>query len=242
MNPCDIIKKYLREFVTIMKLRLEDKRKAIELRIQGKSFREIRSIIPNLSKSTLSGWLKNVKLTPEQEKRLRKNIKKITYNARVKSAWTRKQKRIAQIKYITKQARKELPSLLKNPLFLIGLSLYWAEGSKSSESVQFTNSDPRLIKIMMRWFKEVCKIPEEKLRIHIYIHKVYRNENCEKFWSKVTGVSVSKFGKTTYKPTPHKVKKNLDYKGVCRIDISNVNLFRRIMGWQQGVSKIFNKE
>jgi DNA-binding HxlR family transcriptional regulator len=225
-----------------MKLRLEDKRKAIELRVQGKSYREIMATVPNLSKSTLSGWLKNVKLTLEQEERLRKNIEKITYSARVKAAWTKKQKRIAQIRYATDQAKKELPSLLKNPLFLIGLSLYWAEGSKSNESIQFANSDPRLIKIMMKWFREICKAPEEKIRIHIYIHKVYRNENCEEFWSKITGVPVSRFGKTTYKPTPHRVKKNLDYKGVCRIDMGNVNLFRRIMGWQQGISEIFNKK
>ena len=59
--------------------------------------------------------------------------------------------------------------------------------------------------------------------------------------SKITGVPVSRFGKTTYKPTPHKIKKNLDYKGVCRIDINNVNLFRRIMGRQQGISEILNK-
>jgi len=225
-----------------MKLRLEDKRKAIELRIQGKSFSEIRSVIPNLSKSTLSGWLKNVKLTKGQEKRLRKHLKEVTYNARAKTAWTKKQERQERIKKALQEAKKELPSFLNNPLFLIGLSLYWAEGSKTEEHIQFSNSDPRLIKIMMRWFREICKVSEEKIRIHIYIHKIYRNESCEEFWAKTTGIAVSRFGKTTYKPTPHKVKKNLDYKGVCRIDINNVNLFRRIMGWQQGVSKLFNKE
>jgi len=224
-----------------MKLRLEDKGKAIELRIQGKSHREIRSIIPNLAKSTLSGWLKNVKFTPEQVRKLKKNIEKITHNARIKTAWTKKEKRIEQIKITTNQAKKELPSLLKNPLLLVGLFLYWAEGSKTNECIQFANSDPQLIKIMMRWFREICKVPEEKMRIHIYIHKIYKNENCEKFWSKITNVPVSRFGKTTYKPTPHKIKKNLDYKGVCRIDISNVNLFRKIIGWEQGASEIFNR-
>ena len=93
----------------------------------------------------------------------------------------------------------------------------------------------------MKWFREICKVPEEKIRVHIYIHKVYRSENCEEFWSKITGIPVSRFGKTTYKPTPYRIKKNLDYKGVCRIDTSNVNLFRRIMGWQQGLSEILMK-
>lgn len=224
-----------------MRLRLKEKRKAINLRLAGKSYREIMAIIPNLSKSTLSGWLRNVKLNQEQEKNLRKNIGKIIYNARLKTAWAKRQKRIAQIKDTIEKAKKELPSLLKNHLFLIGVSLYWAEGSKTSEYIQFANSDPRIIKIMMRWFREICKVPEDKIRIHIYIHKIYKNERCEDFWSEITNIPVSRFGKTTYKPTPHKIKKNLDYKGLCRIDIGNVNLFRKIMGWQYGISEIFNK-
>ncbi|MFA5767179.1 MAG: hypothetical protein WC919_04605 [Candidatus Paceibacterota bacterium] len=223
-----------------MKLRLEDKKRAIELRIQGKTYGEIRKLIPNLSKSTLSNWLTNVKLSPEQEKRLRKNVEKITYDARAKAAWSKRRENITRTQYITEQAKNELPSLIKNPLFLIGLSLYWAEGSKASGSVQFANSDPRLIKLMMRWFKDICNVPKEKIRIHIYIHQVYSNEECEKFWSRVAGIPVSKFGKTTYKPTPHKIKKNLDYKGVCRIDIGSVDLLKKIFGWQEGISEIFN--
>lgn len=223
-----------------MRLRLEDKRRAIELRIQGKTFGEITSAIPNLAKSTLSGWLKNVNLTPEQEKRLERNIKKVTCKARARSAWSKRGKRIAKTKFIVEQAEKELPFLISAPLFLVGLSLYWAEGSKSTEQIQFSNSDPRLIKIMMEWFRKICEVPEEKIRVHIYIHEVYKNENCEKFWSEVTGIPVSRFGKTTYKPSPHKIKKNLDYKGLCRIDISNVSLFRKIMGWEQGASKFFS--
>lgn len=225
-----------------MKLRLEDKRRAIELRLQGKSYGEIKNIIPSLSKSTLSGWLKNVKLSPEQKRRLKSNLEKITCDARIKSAWTKKKRRIEQIKYIFDRAKKELPYFLNNPLFLVGLSLYWAEGSKKSgETIQFANSDPQMIKIMMKWFREICKVPKEKIRAHIYIHKIYKSERCEEFWSKITGIPVSKFGKTTYKPTPHKIKRNLDYKGVCRIDIGNVNLFRKMMGWQQGLSEILMK-
>lgn len=42
---------------------------AIELRKQGLSYREIRKSI-NVSKSTLSLWLKDIELTEQQKKRL----------------------------------------------------------------------------------------------------------------------------------------------------------------------------
>lgn len=224
-----------------MKLRLEDKRKAIELRVQGKTFGEIRSIIPNLSKSTLSGWLRNVELTKGQKEALLKNIKRVTYGARVRAGRTKRIENEKKNQEIMTKAGDELPSLIKNPLFLVGLVLYWAEGTRKSGYFRFTNSDPEIIKIMVKWLREIFQIPEEKIRIRIYIHKIYSHENCEKFWSRITNIPLNRFLKTIYKPTPHKIKKNLDYKGVCRIDINNVNLFRRIMGRQQGISEILNK-
>jgi hypothetical protein len=223
-----------------MKLRLEDKKRAIELRIQGKSYGEIMTIVPNLSKSTLSGWMKHVKLTPEQEKNLKRNIEKITSNARLKVAWKKKFEREKKTQEIIAKARKELPSLVKKPLFLTGLALYWAEGTKKSSYFRFTNSDPQIIKIIMRWLEEICQIQKKKIRIRIYIHKIYAHENCEKFWSKITGIPANRFLKTIYKPTPHKIKKNQEYKGCVQVNVSGVDFFRKLRGWINGLDKMFN--
>lgn len=223
-----------------MKLRLEDKRKAIGLRVQGKTFGEIRSTIPNLSKSTLSGWLRNVKLTKEQKETLVKNIKRVTYSARVRAGWTKRIENEKKNQEIMAKARGELPSLIKNPLFLVGSVLYWAEGSRKSGYFRFTNSDPEIIKIMMQWLRKLCQVPEKKIKIRIFIHKIYAHENCEKFWSQITDIPVSKFLRTIYKPTPHKIKKNLEYKGCVQISVSGAEFFRKVMGWINGLSKVFN--
>src|SRR3989338_1588761 len=176
-----------------MKLRLENKNKAINLRIQGKTYSEIRSIILNLSKSTLSGWLKGIKLTPKQNELLRRNLEKVNYNARAKAGWTKKAKKKERIKAIFEQAEKDYFSLKNNNLFLIGLSLYWAEGNKKTEMFQFTNSDPEAIKIAIKWLIDICLIPKDKIKIRLYMHKIYAHENCEKFWSKVTKIPYNKF-------------------------------------------------
>jgi hypothetical protein len=83
----------------------------------------------------------------------------------------------------------------------------------------------------MRWLTKICKIPKEKIKIRVFIHKIYANENCEKYWSQITGIPISKFQKTIYKPTPHKIKRNLDYKGCIQIRMGGVELFRKVMGW-----------
>lgn len=223
-----------------MKIRLEEKKRAIELRIQGKTYREILSLIPNLSKSTLSGWLRNVKLTNEQEEKLRKNIERITYNAKVKSAWLKREEKLKRIERIFEEAEREYSLLSKNPLFLIGVILYWAEGSKKSEIFQFSNSDPDAIKAMIKWLTEICKIPKEEIKIRVYIHKVYAHEKCEEFWSQITGIPLSRFYKTIYKPTPHKLKKNPNYKGCVQIRVLKTEFFWKVMGWIEKLKKNTN--
>lgn len=53
--------------------RTEDRRKAIELRLQGKSYSEIRKEL-GLSKGTLSDWLQKYPLTSEQIGKLKEKI------------------------------------------------------------------------------------------------------------------------------------------------------------------------
>jgi len=213
-----------------MKLRLEDKNRAIDLRIQGKTYSEIRSKISNLSKSTLSGWLSKMRLTPKQSELLKGNLERINYNARVKAGWTKKAKKREKIRVIFQQAENEYQNLKNNNLFLIGLSLYWAEGNKKTEMFQFTNSDPEAIKIVIKWLVEIYLIPKEKIKIRLYIHKVYAHENCEKFWSKTTGIPYQKFQKTIYKPTAHKMKKNPDYKGCIQLRVLKTDFYWKVMG------------
>lgn len=224
-----------------MILRTEDKKLAIQLRIRGGTYNEIREIIPNLSKSTLSYWLANFKLSIKQRRVLEKHIKQKSYDARVKSAWTKKIKKQDKINRIILEAKEEYQLLKKNPLFLVGLSLYWAEGARkiSYPNFQFTNSDPEMVKIMIKWIIEICKIPKSKIKMRVYIHKVYANEKCEEFWSKVSGIPMKMMKKTIYKPTPHKSKKNPDYKGCIQLRVFKTEFFWRVIGWIQNLSKEF---
>lgn len=223
-----------------MKLRLEEKKLTIELRRQGKTYSEIMAIIPNLSKGTLSGWLKNVKLTKEEETRLKKRLQEKISKAWVKSAWTKKKKRQKRIEKIIREAKKEYIFLSKNPLFLIGLILYWAEGGRKQELFSFSNSDPSAVKAMIRWLTEIFKIPKREIKFRIFIHKIYAHENCEKFWSKITGIPIANFQKTIYKPTPHKLKKNPEYKGCVQVRIYKKGFFWKVRGWIQKLIEEFH--
>lgn len=213
-------------------MKLNEKIEAIHLRKLGKSYSEIHKQV-NVSKSTLSLWLRDIKLTPEQKRRLyvvlqQKNAYRL--------AKANQQKRIERTKKVVSEAKREAKLFLKNPLFLSGLMLYWAEGSKrdTDEKIKFSNSDPAMIKFIMIWFRKICKVPEKKFRIALHIHVLHCRKDLEKYWSKIASIPLNQFQKTLIKPTSLKHRKNLLYNGTCNIIISDKDLFRRIKGWKLG--------
>ncbi|RKY31068.1 MAG: hypothetical protein DRP74_05640 [Candidatus Omnitrophota bacterium] len=207
--------------------------KAIELRRKGFSYSEIRQSINNVSKSTLSKWLKNIELTTEQKKRLTRLQATAYLGAKKIQA-----RSIAYHNQIRESAKKEVLTRLGNPLFLAGLMLYWAEGDKRSGEVQFTNSDPDMITLMMRWFREFCNIPESKFRIGLFVHSLHVKENYLDFWSKATSVPLTQFNKPYIKPTIFSNRKNKLYEGTCVIKIHSRDLISKILGWIDGIKDI----
>lgn len=211
-------------------MKLKEKIEAINLRKLGKSYGEIRAKL-GVSKSTLSLWLKDIKLTQEQEKWLYVTLRQ--KHAR-QLAKIKKEKRIKKTENIVAEAKNEFTALVQDPLFLAGLMLYWAEGDKSDlrEDVKISNSDPAMIRFMMRWFRGICKVPEEKFRIALHIHALHCRQDIEDCWSRLTGIPGNQFHKTQIKPTTLRQRRNPLYDGTCAITIHNRNLFRRIKGWK----------
>ncbi|EKD43251.1 MAG: hypothetical protein ACD_72C00390G0002 [uncultured bacterium] len=219
-------------------MKLEQRKIAETLRKNGASYGEILELI-KVSKSTLSLWLRNITLTNEQKNKLYKIPRQINaYNLAKKN----QDKKILITKIILDESILEVEKLIDNKLFLAGLMLYWAEGDKAEmiEAVKFTNSDPIMIKLMMRWFREICEVPEEKIRIALNIHELHNQKEIENYWSKITEIPLSQFNKTFVKPSALTFKRNLLYNGTCSIRVSNKNLFRKIKGWKIGFQKKFN--
>lgn len=218
-----------------MKVRLQERILAQDLRRNGFSFSEILERIPNLSKGTLNGWLKNIELTDEQKKRILNKIKEGADRGRLKGAFKNHQKRISITTAIIAEAKNEILEKVSNSIFVAGIMLYWAEGDKTQERVGFTNADPLMIQFMMRWFREICLVPEAKFRVVLNITTLHKLNDSKKYWSEVTKIPKSQFHKTHIKKTALRGKRNLSYMGTCRIIISDKNLFRKMVGWKLGI-------
>lgn len=58
----------------------------------------------------------------------------------------------------------------RDPLHITGCMLYWAEGSKRRNDVEFTNSDPDMTRTCVRFLRRCYAVPPERLRLTLNVH------------------------------------------------------------------------
>ena len=216
-------------------MRAKERAAARRLRGQGWSIREIALEI-KCAKSSVSGWVRDIPLTPRQIKRLKSNqdkgrAKAANHPNSPKQVWARIRGSIIE------SAAREIPAeCSRRVLKVVGSSLYWAEGCKSvCNMVNFSNSDPKMIVLMMRFFRDVCKVSEEKFRGAVNIHPQRDIKKAVKFWSGISGIPVRQFHKTQIAVS--KAGRHKRDSGTFRIVISDARLQSRIKGWIKGLEE-----
>lgn len=225
-----------------MKAKLRQKQLAENLRRQGLSLSEIRKQIP-VAKSSLSLWLREVTLTTEQQERLQK----LTTKGQKAGAEARHNQRLARLEKLKASVQKETNTLFEKPFFLLGLALYWAEGTKQkpwslSGRVKFINSDPNLILLMRRWLVEYCGISVSDMTYRLYVHINTNTKHAQKKWAQLLGVAASSIPMSLKK---HQIKRRYrhnNYIGLICLTVKRSTwLNRRIDLWTKAVTKEFLK-
>ncbi|WP_405663424.1 hypothetical protein OG379_16395 [Streptomyces sp. NBC_01166] len=210
--------------------------KARELRLQGMTYDQIQVEL-GCSKGSISLWVRD--LPKPERKRTREEASAIARRGWEETLRRRDAERVR----VKKAAATEIGPLSPRELLLVGVSLYWAEGSKSKphrpqERVTFINSDPDMISVYLAWLR-LLGVPPEHLRFHVHIHETADVAAAERYWADLTGAPPSGFGKTTLKRhSPKTNRKNTgeDYRGclVVRV-LKSADLYRRVEGWWYGI-------
>lgn len=103
-----------------------------------------------------------------------------------------------------------LPKLIEiNDIFLLGLGVFIAEGTKTKRKPKITNSEPVIIQQGIRFFEHIG-INKKKLSGWIQVHErsPCKDENkLKRFWSGVSGLNVDQITTVWIKPDISKVKK-----------------------------------
>ncbi|MFF3331512.1 hypothetical protein ACFYWX_18390 [Streptomyces sp. NPDC002888] len=210
--------------------------RARELRLQGWTYDQIQVEL-GCSKSSISLWVRDL---PRPERRDPKEQAKLASRKR----WEHELAVRDEVRQKTKAAAAgEIGKLSDRELFLMGVGLYWAEGSKDKpyarrENVTFVNSDPGMIKVFQDWL-DLLGVERERLRYTVMIHETADVAAAEQYWAGFVGADRSAFYKTTLKKhNPKTVRKNVgdSYRGCLVIRVlKGADLYRRIEGWWNGI-------
>ena len=204
--------------------RTKDREKAIALRKKGLSYSQIKNKL-SVSKSTLSGWLKDMPLPKSRLDELQRNDLVIEKIRQTKLA-----KKLKRREGVYKKVSQEIRNS-KDPFFVAGFYLYWAEGTKTSEySVSLANSDPSMIKCFVLWLQSLG-VPKDKLKGRLHVYSDQNEPQLRKFWSKQTGISLKNFTKSYSKQSrsDRKTFKGMFPHGTCVIAYHNRDMHEYIL-------------
>ncbi len=211
--------------------------RARELRLQGWRYDQIQVEL-GCSKSSISLWVRDLP-KPERKRSYAEAA------AIARRGWEAKLRIRDEERQRTKQlAAQEVGQLTDRELFLVGVGLYWAEGSKSKpyrrqERVTFVNSDPDMIGVYLAWLN-LLGVEPERFRFAVQIHESADVAAAEEFWANHVGVERAPLLKTTLKKhNPSTNRKNTDeaYHGCLRVGVrGGADLYRRIEGWWNGIA------
>lgn len=201
----------------------ELKQQARDLRAQGYSFREI-SLITKTPRSTVRAWVKGEILDTKVITR----IKLLGDMGRLKGNQTRKiqqEKILVDIDKNCDVLINKKYDLNDHKLFLA--LLYWGEGAKTRNGVDFINSDPAMIKVYLWLFRKSFILNEDKFRVRIHLHNYHNQEEMVDYWSKVTGIPKNHF--SIYNKPHTGINKKPGYKGCLSIRYGDSRIIKEVL-------------
>jgi hypothetical protein len=211
----------------------KEREQARRLRREGMSYKRIAAAL-RVSPASAFVWTRDIELTPAQiqenlrgrhgplnPERLRRRAEKWMEHSRQRRAVCQADGRAA--------AREG------DLLHQAGCMLYWAEGAKGRNAIQFTNSDARMLILFRRFLCESLGIDPAQicLSINVYTGNGLTIEQIEDYWLRLLELPRSSVRKhmLNHMPTSSsgRAKNKLPY-GVCTLRVHNTWMLQHIYG------------
>ena len=158
-------------------MKTEERSEARRLRREhGASVKELAKLL-GVSRSSVSLWVRDIELTEAQYLALRRRMGARIDGSRANAVLALARRKDAQVSGRALARRGEL-------LHAAGCMLYWAEGSRSRNRVQFVNSDPAMVAFFLRFLRSFFRVPNAKVSVtcNLFADHEERQREIEDFW------------------------------------------------------------
>jgi plasmid maintenance system antidote protein VapI len=202
-----------------------EREQARELRAQGVSIITIAKEL-GVSKGSVSAWVRDIELTPEQIQRLVKN--QGNTSRQYIPAMNRDK---AYLKRQEWQNEGRMKARKGNLLHMTGCMLYWTEGAKRRNSIIFVNSDPDMMCLFIQFLREALFVSDDmmKLQIHCHTHDEIEKSRIADYWLNLLRLTHKNLNNIHTKASSQ-IAKNVLQNGVCALTINSTQLAMHIYG------------
>ncbi len=226
------MKRALREEVTRMRL------------VEELSYSEIRKRL-DVSKSTLSYWLRDFPLTEEKVLELRRSGWKRGEAARERYRITMQKKREIEDTRVYDICKKKLSNLSDDAFFASGLMLYLGEGDKRNYAkIGLANTDPQLINFFLDWLQMFLNIRRDQVKIELHLYEGMDIQAEKDFWKNILSINVNQFYKSSIrKLKPSSFTYGASFRhGTCKVHCFGVEKKRYIMMGARALMDLYQKK
>ncbi|MDP2966976.1 MAG: hypothetical protein Q8N87_01010 [bacterium] len=127
---------------------------------------------------------------------------------------------------------KKLKTKKDIELFNLGIGLFLGEGTKRNKfNVTLANSNPEILRLFLKFLREICGVNETKIKAALNIFDDVNLTQALNFWSKVTNIPLSRFGKTMVRKSRGGTYKNKSLYGTLTIYVPNIKLKTLMDKW-----------
>jgi transposase len=210
-----------------------ERARARELRAAGRPYKQIAAAL-EVSPGSVYEWTKDIELSAEQLALNRRgpngpqNPEAVRRRA---ASWIRESRRQRALC----QQDGRLAAREGDLLHQAGALLYWAEGSKRRNSIQFTNSDPNMVVLFRRFLTDALAIEDDEilLTLNVYTNNGLAIDVIERYWLDLLELPATAVRKHTLNHMPTsssgRAKKRLPY-GVCTLSVHSTWMVQHIYG------------
>jgi transcriptional regulator with XRE-family HTH domain len=185
----------------------------------------------HVSKSSVSLWVRDIVLSPEQHEALH-GANALYFRqafAHFRRSATFRQQRIRW------QVEGRVAAVRGDPRHAAGCMLFWAEGSKSRNAVQLANADPEVIRLFVSFLRGFFDVPDKKFRVacNLFADHLDKQREIEDFWLDIVGVPRACLTKTMvnrYSRYSQKKRRNKLPYGTCRVTVASTQIAQHLYG------------
>jgi transcriptional regulator with XRE-family HTH domain len=199
-------------------------------RREGLPIKEIARRV-GASVASVSTWVRDVELTPEQHATLRAQNPAYNdqLNGRAIASANRRAERVAY-----QEAGREL-ARRRDPLHIAGCMLYWAEGAKDRNQLRFSNSDPEMARFFVRFLRTYFDVAPQDIRVtcNLFADHLDRQREIEDFWLATVELQRSSLCRSVvnvYSRHSQRKRRNMLPYGTLRVVVSRTRVVQSIFG------------